>query len=200
MEEGLGKCLILVNIKRVYKLSRKVLFMILGLIPIIIIVITFANFTTSNNVVSNEDIEINILNMEEHGETTLYITAEIVNKSSLDLEKNNIFIQSLDTKDKSTTNIRKSAKNSSKNQQNSDELTDNKTMDLKVKELDGSFSEIPANKSIRIGINLQLENRDHKSLLLVFRSDQIRNENNATKTHYTTLTKELNEKNSTFAD
>src|SRR5690625_405681 len=131
--------------------------MILGLIPIIIIVITFTNFTTSNNVVSNEDIEINILNMEEYGETTLYITAEIVNKSSLDLEKNNIFIQSLDTKDKSTTNIRKSAKNSSKNQQNSDELTDNKTMDLKVKELDGSFSEIPANKSIRIGINLQLE-------------------------------------------
>src|SRR5690625_7596869 len=89
MEEGLGKCLILVNIKRVYKLSRKVLFMILGLIPIIIIVITFVNFTTSKDVVSNEDIEINILNMEEYGETTFYITAEIVNKSSLDLEKNN---------------------------------------------------------------------------------------------------------------
>jgi len=41
--------------------------MILGLIPIIIIVITFANFTTSKDVVSNEDIEINILNMEEYG-------------------------------------------------------------------------------------------------------------------------------------
>jgi len=174
--------------------------MILGLIPIIIIVITFVNFTTSKDVVSNEDIEINILNMEEYGETTFYITAEIVNKSSLDLEKNNIFIENLDTKDKSTTKIEKSARNSSKTQQSSHKLTEDKTMDLKVKELDGSFSKIPENKSIRVGIEFQLEKRDHKSLLLVFRSDQIRNENNATKTHYTTITKELHEKNSTFAD
>ena len=134
------------------------------------------------------------------GETTFYITVEIVNKSSLDLEKNNIFIENLDTKDKSTTKIEKSARNSSKTQQSSHKLTEDKTMDLKVKELDGSFSKIPANKSIRVGIEFQLEKRDRKSPLLVFRSDQIRNKNNATKTHYTTLTKELHEKNSTLAD
>lgn len=170
---------------------KKVLIIVSILAFMLIMWIIFSRSLTQDNVVSNEDIKINILDIEEKKENTFYITVEIANNSSLDLEKNNIFIDSLNFNNNSTEETRDSPHNASESNQNNHELEEDKALDLEIEELEGNFSNIPRGKYIRIGITFQLEKESLKPLLFVFRSDQIRNDDKI-KTHYTTITKELN--------
>lgn len=183
------------------ELSRKILLILtLGLISIVILIAVIStNYGASQDFVRSEDIEIHISNIKKQEENSFYIKTEIVNKSSLSLEKNNIFIEKLDE-----NNIETKRHNSSSGNVNSSQSVQSKNSEEESNavntEVKGNLNKIPANSSVQIGITLQFAKKHNGSILLVFRSDQIRNDNDATKTRYTTLTKEINVNEQAFAN
>ena len=69
---------------------------------------------------------------------------------------------------------------------------DEQPIGITVNELEGKFSNIPANSTVKIRMEYQHETNDSESILLVFRSDLIRNAENEVKTHYITKIKKIN--------
>ncbi|UJW56166.1 hypothetical protein HXZ66_01400 [Bacillus sp. A116_S68] len=53
------------------------------------------------------------------------------------------------------------------------------------------FTQIAPGETLTVGFDYEVEEPDSDSLLVVFRSDAIRNETDGVRTHYTTLTDTL---------
>lgn len=182
-------------------MSKKTFFFVTGFCIVFIVGAIMTNYLSVQNemIVKQEDVELNILDIEQLDDNNYYITAEVINNSSFDLEDNHIFID--EAYNSSDGNNQPTSSSTNENSSTVTEYADEEqepNIDIEIDEQNGTFNQVLANNSVQIGVNFEfLKENDDKTVLLIFRSDIIRNSNNATKKFYTTLTEtvSINEMN-----
>ncbi|SHM76041.1 hypothetical protein [Gracilibacillus kekensis] len=159
---------------------------VIGLIAFIIISVTLYLNNEQDDFVSTEDINFNVLNVEEKGENTFFITAEIINNSNFDLETNHIYIDELNhaTQQETSSTISGNTNSSS----NTLTVDDEQPAAIPVINHRGNFNSISANNSIEIGFEYQLEEHGTDELIILFRSDEYRDDRDALTKYYTIIT------------
>src|SRR5690625_1852551 len=170
-------------------MSKKTFLFTTGFIIVIVTVIKTNLLSEENEmIVKQEDVELNILNIEQLDDNNYYITAEIINHSSLDLEENHIFINEAynfsDDHNQSTSSSTNKISSSATEHANEQKETN---VAIEIDEQDGTLNQVLANNSVQIGINFEFLEDEYEAILLIFRSDAIRNSNNVVQTYFTTL-------------
>lgn len=156
----------------------------------IIVGAIMTNFLSAENetIVKQDEVELNILNIEQWGDNSYYLTAEITNDSSFDLEDNHIFINEAynfsDDHNQATSSSTNDHSSSATEHANEQKETN---VEIEIDELHGTFNQVLANNSVQIGVRFEFLEDEYETILLIFRNDTIRNNNNVTKTHFTTL-------------
>lgn len=138
------------------------------------------------DIVLKEEVIVQILEVNKVDDSNALLTIEVTNENPrLAIEKNHIFISD--------------APNSDQNQDDNT-IVNGQTISSSITEnagdqeytgvdyitIEGDFSSIDPNQSAIIETNVEF-NDDR--IVIIFRSDQIRFENNGTRTHFTTIDK-----------
>ncbi|WP_078578421.1 hypothetical protein [Salipaludibacillus agaradhaerens] len=162
----------------------------LFVISTLIVTALFVLNTKSSQTVKNEDVQFHIISSDQQTDHSYYIEVEITNGSDWTLETNHIFV------DEMTKETHLSEDNASYtetiNRSDADQHADDEQVQgISLHKGEGDFTQIAPGETLTVGFDYEVEEPDSDSLLVVFRSDAIRNEADGLRTHYTTLTDTL---------
>src|SRR5690625_2367666 len=136
-----------------------------------IVGIFYYNFKSTQEIVTDKDVEFYITDIK-HQDNIIFITVDIVNKSTFHLVSNHMFIDKFDSENKQLNDDEKSiegvtrsiVKPFSRESAISSEATqrsiDEQPIGITVNELEGKFSNIPANSTVKIRMEYQHETND----------------------------------------
>ncbi|MCR6098222.1 hypothetical protein HXA31_17550 [Salipaludibacillus agaradhaerens] len=162
----------------------------LFVISTLIVTALFVLNTKSSQTVKNEDVQFHIISSDQQTDHSYYIEVEITNGSDWTLETNHIFVDEL-TKETHLSEDNDSY-NETINRSDADQHADDEQVQgISLHKREDDFTQIAPGETLTVGFHYEVEEPDIDSLLVVFRSDAIRNEADGVRTHYTTLTDTL---------
>lgn len=186
--------------------KRTLIFVLpLGIVLILtMVILVWTPSSSQNDIVENGDIKIHLSNIKKQKNNTFSMTMEIMNKSPLNLEENEIHIQRKKYNQPSPGNsnfvsaetppMSDHIVSSYIEHRDSKQHLDYKhPVDVQIDNTKGSILKIPAKDSVKMDITFGFRESDNKPLVIVFTSNQISDDSNMIKPFYTTIVKEMNE-------
>jgi len=139
---------------------------VLGLAIVLVVIVDW--FRPSPAPSDNIDIHLTILSAEKRQDQSVHVTAEIANRSGVTLADNRLFIVPETSDGTYHTN------DDGKNEGGGTASADDPPGDTPVRELEGSFGQIPPDTSVKIAFTVPSGIARHEPLYVVFQSTKLR--------------------------
>lgn len=166
------------------KIALSIGMMVFSIFVVVLVIVLVNKASTSDPMVTSDDIEIAILSTEKQQDNSIYVTAEITNNSHYTIERNRLFVTALSDGEGAAHT------HESVNTGGGVATADDPPKHISVQELEGSFEHIRSNESVKIRFVVPSEYALSRPLYVVFQSGEIRGQNTV-ETRAITVTEPL---------